>query len=493
LPLGNLKKDLPFSRDPRVTSRLFSTLGIWLAFAVSVVGSYLLWTRFGIGIFPIALGVLVFLSLFTIVSFKHLTVPFFLMVLSVGGFRTILSLQVPLMPDFYLDRILLIWLMLIFMVKFFAQGHIPRKPWRLDFLLLIHSSYILVRVSMGEMEHFNLWISSVFIPYLVYFFSKNIITDVKKIRLLLGVLLGLSIYYNITSIAEKFDINWLLWPRFMVEEHPVFLGRSTGPIRNPGIYGNALGMLLPIHLYFMATTKKQSTKIILGFSMALGFAGLYFTYTRGSWMAGLICLAVVAFFNRRHYLRTLLPLAFLVPFVSFAFLGVGQDQVMKERVENEGTIGSRVGTQVTAIRVWRDYPLFGCGSFDYARVRGDYIAPVEVPLLGTIRFTRFRDNSAHDMYLGPLAEDGLVGMGLIIAVYIIVLMTLWKKLKWQKDKDHVALFVLPLFAGIAASYLSGGLTISYRHTSILGALFFMAAGIADGYRPTLRQGQSEDQ
>ena len=145
---------------------------------------------------------------------------------------------------------------------------------------------------MGEMAHFNLWISSVFIPYLVYFFSKNIIDDMRKIRILLWVLLGLSIYYNITSIAEKFDINWLLWPRFMVEQHPTFPGRSTGPIRNPGIYGNALGMVLPIHLYFMATAKKQSTKIILGFSMALGFAGLYFTYTRGSWMAGLICLAV---------------------------------------------------------------------------------------------------------------------------------------------------------------------------------------------------------
>ncbi len=67
---------------------------------------------------------------------------------------------------------------------------------------------------MGEMAHFNLWISSVFIPYLVYFFSKNIIDDMRKIRILLWVLLGLSIYYNITSIAEKFDINWLLWRQF---------------------------------------------------------------------------------------------------------------------------------------------------------------------------------------------------------------------------------------------------------------------------------------
>ena len=200
-------------------------------------------------------------------------------------------------------------------------------------------------------------------------------------------------------------------------------------------------------------------------------------------MAGIAALIAVALLNRRQYMKTLMPLLVFVPFVAIIFLGIGQDQVMKERVENDDTIGARIGTQITAIRVWKDYPFLGCGSFDYARVRGDYIEPIEVPILGTIRFSHFRKNSAHDMYLGPLAEDGLVGMGLMFTIYGTFLMTMWKKYKLRKQNDHFAIFIIPLFAGIAAAYLMGGLTISYRHTSILGTLFFMAAGITDGYVP----------
>ena len=321
---------------------------------------------------------------------------------------------------------------------------------------------------------------AVLIPYSTYFFGKNIIKSEKDIRTLLGVLLVLCVYYNITALAEKFNISWLLYPRYMIEEHAEFKGRSNGPFLNPGIFGNAIGMLLPIHLYFIAITKQVKYKALLMVSMAMGFAALYFTYTRGSWMAGLACLLTAVALNQKQYLKTLLPLVVFVPFIAIMFLGIGQDQFMKERIENDDTIGARLGTQITALRVWRDYPIFGCGSFEYTRVRGNYIDPIEVPFLGTIRLVNFRNNSAHDMYLGPLAEDGLFGMGLQFTIYGSFLISLYRKYKWRRNNDSFALLVIPLFAGIAAAYLLGGVTISYRNISIMGSLFYLAAGITDG-------------
>ena len=58
----------------------------------------------------------------------------------------------------------------------------------------------------------------------------------------------------------------------------------------------------------------------------------------------------------------MVPLAVLVPFLSLYFLGVGQDKFMQERVENQDTIDARVGTMIMVLRVWRAYPLLGCGS-----------------------------------------------------------------------------------------------------------------------------------
>ena len=336
---------------------------------------------------------------------------------------------------------------------------------------------------MGGAEHFNNWIASVFLPYIAYFFAKNIIENDRQIHILLAVLLGLSIYYNITSLAEKFRLTWIMYPRYMVIPHEVFPERSCGPIRNPGIFGNAIGMVLPIHLYFLAITKNKYFKAALLLSMTMGFAAIYFTYTRGSWLASLAGLFAVAFFNRKSYLKTLAPLALLGSLAAILILGIGQDEVMQKRVENEQTIGARVGTQITAMRVWRDYPIFGCGSFDYARVRGLYIDTIEVPLLGTIRFRDFRENSAHDMYFGPLAEDGLVGMTLTMSIYFVVIINIFKKHRLNKIGNKFAIYIIPLLAGISANYLVGGLTISYRNTTVLGTLFFIAAAIVDRYEP----------
>ena len=488
---GNPGRLIPVIRSSHSPTPIVSAGKYLLLSLIVLVASYVLWGRVGANNYLITVIGLIGVAIFTVISFKSLLVPFFLLLLSVGGFRTIWSIQTPLLPDFYLDRIMLVWLFLIFIIKLFAEGRLPLRPWRLDLLIFAHGVYILVRVLTVNVENFNMWVTSVMIPYTIYFFAKNIIRNKRDIQMLLAVLLGLSIYYNITSIAEKFDINWLLWPRYMVIPHELFSERSCGPIRNPGIFGNALGMLLPLHLYFIVKAKNLPLRILLAVSMMMGLAGLYFTYTRGSWIAGLVGIGTVALLNMRQYLRLMAPMTVFLPLAAVLVLGIGQDTVMQKRLENEETIGARVGTQITAMRVFRDYPLLGCGSFDYARVRDNYIDPVEVPLLGTIRFKQFRRNSAHDMYLGPLAEDGLVGMGLLMAIYATFIGTLLRKYRWRHHGDEFAILVIPLLAGIAANYLFGGLTISYRHTTILGTLFFMAAGIVDGYRPEEQEPSTE--
>ncbi len=458
-------------------------IGYLLVFAVAMYGSNFLLTRLGLQVFLFVLIGSTFGLIYGLISFRNLAIPFYILILSVGALRFIWSIKAPLLPDLYFDRITLIWLTTVFMIVYFANRWQMKRPWTLDWFILAHGSYILLRIYMGDMVHFHTWTMSVLTPYLVYFFAKNIIQTQSQIRILMMILLALSIYYTITSIAEKFSIPWLLYPREMIWPHPEFHGRSCGPFRNSGIFGNAVGMLLPVHLYFIATVNRRALKLLLALSMALGFAALYFTYTRGSWLSGIACLVTVAFFNRRSYLKTLVPLLVIVPFFSLFFLNVGQDKFMKERVENDDTIGSRVGTMITTLRVWQDYPILGCGSYQFRDFREHYIEPIDVPILGTIRFAQFRHNSAHDMFLGPLAEDGLIGMGLQLTIYFLIIRAMLIKLKYRKYGDHVATYVIPIFLGIAASYLVGGVTISYRHSSILGALFYMCAGIAYGYQP----------
>lgn len=480
---GDRRLTLPGPRESRGFSRLLAGFGYLAVLVLVVVFSNFVLSRLGLQMFVFALAGLTAGGIYVLVSFRSLATPFYVLILAVGALRFIWAVKAPILPDLYFDRISLIWMTMVFMVTYFAKGLQLKRPLKLDLFVAAHGLYILIRVYMGDLVHFHTWTMSVMTPYAVFFFAKNVISSQRQIRILMYVLLALSIYWNVTSVAEKYSLHWLLYPKYMIEPHPEFIGRSTGPFRNSGIFGNAIGMLLPVHLYFMNTTRNGFLKVLLAGSMALGFGALFFSYTRGSWLSGAACLMAVAFFSRRLYFRTMIPMLILVPFIALYFLGLGQDKFMKERVENDDTIGSRVGTIVTVLRVWQDYPILGCGSFSYNQFREDYIAPVDVPILGSIRFIQFRHNSPHDIYMGPLAEDGIVGMGLQFTIYFLFLRDLFRKYRLRKRGDPFAVYIVPLFLGVAASYLIGGLTISYRNSSILGVLFYMCAGISYGYRP----------
>jgi O-antigen ligase len=469
--------------DPRAGARISSLVLHAFILLLGFAISYLVITRMGMQMLVLAVVGVFIGSVYLIISFKSLLVPFTIWILSVGGFRYLWSIQTPLLPDLYLDRMMMIWLGLVFMLKLFASGMSLRKPFRLDWLIFAHGTYILVRVYLQDMEFIHPWTMSVLVPYGAYFFAKNIVTDMTKIRVFLWALLALTIYYYITAIAEKFSINALIFPKIILTEATRFAGRSVGPFLQAPLFGTIIGIMIPIHLYFIATVKSKFWRLSLVVSLALGFGGLYFTYTRGSWLAGVVALVVVAVLNRKQYLRILLPVMIAVPILAVGVLGASQDKFLKERVENENTLGSRVATGITALKVWRDSPVLGVGFFQYRKARENYIEPISVPGLGTIRFVQFRHNNIHDIYLGPLAEDGLLGMGMQIGIYLLIFRTFVRKYKWRTRGDPFALYIIPVLAGILAGYLVGGLAIDYRFFSFIGTLFYMSAGILEGYEP----------
>jgi O-antigen ligase len=392
-----------------------------------------------------------------------------------------------LLPDLYLDRMALVWLTVVFFVKFFAERRRFRPPFFLDALLFSLALYILIDIFIHGMFPFNSWTMSYVVPFSTFFFAKNLVTSPKRIRGLLLLLLVLTVYYSFTSVAEKLNLDFLIWPKYILT-HAEFEGRSNGPFGHAPLFGTVIGMLLPVHFYFISTTNRNLVKWLLYASLLMGLAGLYFTYTRGAWLAGIASLVTAAVLNRQHYLKIMMPAVIIAPILAVGVLGIGQDKFMKERVENQDTIGSRFGTWVTALKVWQDNPLFGVGFYNYRSELMDYVEPLDLPVIGTIEVANFRHNPPHDIYIGFLAETGLVGVGLQSAIYLTIFLTFRKKYRWRSRGSHFATFVMPIFGGLFAGYLFGGLAIDYKFFSVVGALFYGCAGIMYGLRP-----EDEDQ
>lgn len=465
----------------RTYSQRLSVVGYVALACMIMYASHLSLARLGGAGFSIALVILFLVLVYTIISFRYLPIPFYVWVLTVCGFRFLWNIEAPGLPDLYLDRLGLVWLSLVFVVKFVAERKALRKPHLLDFFVLLHALYLLAQIISKDMQFFSIWVASVLIPLSAYFLAKNIIVTRRQIDGLIAVLFALSIYYNLTSVAEKFDLNWMIWPKFIVDASGEFAGRSQGPFLQAPLFGTVMGMLLPVHLYYLARARRNWVRLLLGLNLLVGFAGLYFTYTRGSWLAGFMALAVTAALNRKAYMKFLVPVMVVAPIIAVGFLGLAQDEFMKERVEDEDTIGSRVGTAVTVFRVWRDHPLFGVGFFQYRNVREDYIQAVDVPGLPVIRYVQFRHNSIHDIYLGPLAEEGLVGTCMQIAIYVLILRAFMRKFFRRERADTASAQLLPVLGGIMTGYLVGGIAFDYRFFSVVGSLFMLCAGIIYGY------------
>lgn len=468
-------------RGPRQVARLNTFLVYALLLGGSLFASYFIVSRIGVQMFMTMVIGIFFGTIFTIISFGNLMTPFLVWILTIFGFRFILSIKAPGLPDLLLDRMILVWLTVVFFVKFIAERRKFRGPHLLDLLMLINALYILVGIYIRDMTVFHDWTMSTVIPYASYFFAKNLVTTNKEIRKFLWVLLILVVYYSITSIAENFEIEALVWPKFILTDKP-FWGRSNGPFGHAPLFGTIIGMIIPFHIYFIATVRNRALQILLFLSLAMGFGGLYFTYTRGSWLAGILALMTVAFLNRRHFLKLILPAVVVAPVVAIMFLGISQDKVMKARVENEDTLGSRLGTFVTATKVWRANPIFGVGFNQYRHVLDNFVEPLDLPVIGVITVHQFRHNPPHDIYIAYLAENGILGALLQGAIYFLILRTFLVKYAWRREGDYFATFILPVFGGVFVGYLVGGLAIDYKFFSVVGTLFYSCAGILYGYQ-----------
>jgi len=473
-------RDLVF-RDSAKVRALLTGLRYGAIFIAILLTSNFIVNLIGLVTFILFLVIALLGFLYAYASWHSLIIPFSMAVLAVGGFRFLWAVQMPGLPDVYLDRAAMIWLVVVFGVKSVVERKPLRPPFLLDTLILINGIFLFVYILYHDFNNFNLWTKSYLLPYAAYFMAKNIVTDMKSMRTLLIVLAVINVYYAITSIAEKFDINQLIWPKSIIYTQTVWWNRSNGPFAHAPLFGTVQGMILPVYLYLIATSKSRLVKIMNYAALALGFAGLYFTYTRGSWLAGIAALTVAIVVNRGHYMKAIAPALILLPLISVSFLGVTDDTVMKDRVENDVTMGSRVGVAVTVLRMWRDNPIIGVGFFRYRFEREHYVDPVDVPIFGTINFTNFRHASIHDIYLGPLAETGLFGTLLQFSIYLLIFRTFMRHYRDPNCPPHFRQYLLPIFGGMFVGYHLGGIAIDYRFFSAVGVIFYSAAGIIYGY------------
>lgn len=254
-------------------------------------------------------------------------------------------------------------------------------------------------------------------------------------------------------------------------------------------YGAILGFITPV-FYGLATNKKYKPLYrLIALFFAIAFTvGTLLSYSRASWLGLFFALGIFIIVKLRIRFIYIFTVVLIVGAFVFAFwfqildmLGKNKqdssNNIMQQvesisNIETDASNLERLNRWHCAIEMFKQKPLTGWGPGTY---QFQY-APFQLQRMRTIISTDFGDiGNAHSEYLGPLAEQGVLGMLSFIFIVIALIYTGFKVYYKAKDSE-VKNLALSITLGFVTYFFHGTMN-NFLDTDKLAVPFFGLAAI----------------
>lgn len=428
----------------------------------------------GIGLFFVLLNTVFILT----ENFWGLAIPFFLafvafIIFALDKALLVLIFTTPLsifylQPEYHIGftvptEPLIFGIMVLFFIKLLYSGHFDARVVRhpLALALIFNLVWMLITVITSELplislKYFvaRLWFVSVFFFLLSQMFRRPG-RIYQFLWLYIIPLCGVVLYTLAVHVKYGFThevSGWAMSPFF--PEHTS--------------YGAVLAMYLPV-TFALAFLLKYDLNLrvvaILAFTILL--VGIVMSFTRAAWVSVVCALIAGAFivFKMKPWIFTTMVLLF------FSFLVYFRADIV-ERFQDNETVSSdnltehvesisnvttdasnmeRINRWKSAYRMWSERPIVGFGPGTYMFL----YAPFQKPYDKTIISTNAGDlGNAHSEYIGPLAEQGILGM---VSVLLIVLFTVTTGIRvyHRLENPRLKIIAITLLMGLLTYWVHG--------------------------------------
>lgn len=434
---------------------------IVLACTVFVVANLVLMAHevYWLNVLPVAL--LIIWAMFTAVDKLLLFIAFAtplsinLEQLDVGG----IGVALPTEP-------LMVGLMVLFLLKISLEKNvIDPRVWRhpITFVIIAQLIWMLVSIIPSSMPVVSIkyFIARLWFVSTMFLMVSRLFEDPRNIhRFIWAYLAGLSIvviYTLINHAQHGFahdPAHWVMSPFF--KDHTS--------------YGAIIAFFLPFAL--MAVLVKGSSRTGKGiaiFLLALLVSGLIFSYTRAAWLSLIGALGVFLVLRLRiptWSIVTVLVIGGVVYWANYDQITMAMERNREESSDDLGehvrsisNISSdasnleRINRWNSAVRMWQERPIFGWGPGTYMFQYAPFQASEDLTIISTNFGVQ---GNAHSEYLGPLSEQGLLGMGLMIAL-VLVTTVIVLRLYVRMPKGHDKALLMAVYLGLVTYYLHGAL------------------------------------
>jgi O-antigen ligase len=313
--------------------------------------------------------------------------------------------------------------MILFFIKILLEQRFDKK-------VLLHPLTILIYLQLGwiiitsitsefPLVSFKFLVSRLWFVVCFYFIATQLFKkEINIYRFLWLYILPLTAVIFYTVIRHSF-YRFEVKPSHWVME-PIFKDHTS--------YGAILALMFPFLFYLLGRKKYDFTiRFFIGFLIFVFTVGLIFSYTRAAWLSliAALCVALIYRFRIKFWmLASATFFAFFVLAISWNAIIMKLEKnrqdasdELSEHVESMSNISTdasnleRLNRWNSAFRMFKERPVFGWGPGTYAFV----YAPFQLSSDLTIISTNAGDlGNAHSEYIGPLAEQGIMGLILIL-------------------------------------------------------------------------------
>lgn len=392
----------------------------------------------------------------------------------------------------HLSRVLLTALILGLIAGWVPRTRPPGTPVMPAVLLLLLTIWtILTAFITGTIyrvdgtRNLSVFMTGFFVPGMVMYFARYFPPTLKVTRTVSLLLSGLMFYMVFTAFMEHFRVGPLVFPQYILDQSlGIHAERARGSIVNAAENGGIIAVLLLVGLHTALYNLNGAMRMV-GCAAILSFGGmaLFFTQTRGPWLAFLGGLAVMIFHKRcRSLVLTmggiggLVLVAYLV--ASAASVGnLAKKDPLPQRSDNTSdTADFRMNLYRESVRPFQEHPIIGWGLGTFTDE--DYLFDAYG---GSLTITTA---VLHDTVVAITLESGIVGGGLYVA-FLISLVVILIRLRRASQSDEARDFYVLGLASLLVFFVNG-LFVDIRYFLQQNALVFFIAGIGLGLPPLKR-------
>ncbi len=233
-------------------------------------------------------------------------------------------------------------------------------------------------------------------------------------------------------------------------------------------YGAILALMIPVFIGLsIDSTLSGKERIFAVITTTILFIALFLSYSRAAWLSVGFAFGVLFLVLLKIKFRWILITIGTVLAIFFTFKFEILDKLEKnkqdssanfiEHIQSISNISSdasnleRINRWQAALRMFEERPLTGWGPGTY---QFEY-APFQRAREKTIISTNLGDmGNAHSEYIGPLAEQGVLGLLAVLILMVTVIYTGLKVFAKAKDK-HARILVLSTTLGLITYYVHG--------------------------------------